>query len=221
MSLIDIFSIQNDANGAQLRNAFTAINGHFGSEIVDIKTIQNTQDKYSDRVATGRQLKNAFDAVNTAMGSKVVDVDSIQNVCDGYQLKAAFEAINTAVDILWPELVINGDFSDGATGWDGIAVTDGIANTTGGTGTQVISTEIGVEYEVHFESNAKGGVPQLAVQNGNSAPSPVLISIACGGNTWKQYSGVFTAGGPESIVVISNGSNLALWDNVSIKKIAG
>ena len=219
MSLIDIQSIQNDADGAQLRNAFRAINTHFGSEIVDIKTIQNTQNKYSDRVATGRQLKNAFEAVNTALGSAVVDISTIQNVCDGNQLKGAFEAINSTVDTLWPDLVTNGDFSDGATGWDGIAVTDGIANTTGGTGTQVISTEIGVEYEVNFDGNAKNGVPQLAVQNGNSAPSPVLVSIACGGTTWKHYSGTFTAEGLESIIVISNGSNLALWDNVSIKEI--
>ena len=221
MSMVNLKSIQNDADGSQLRDAFIAINTHFGSEIVNIKIIQNTQNKYADRVATGSQLRDAFIAINIAFGSEVINPNSIQNVCNGRQLKDAFISINTAADTLWPELVTNGDFENGATGWDSINVVDGVANTINGTGTQVITTAIGVEYSVHFDCDAKGGVPQLAVQNGNSAPSPVLVSIACSGNgVFKAYSGVFTAGGLESIIVISNGSNLALWDNVSIKEIA-
>ena len=120
---------------------------------------------------------------------------------------------------LGPELVTNGNFSNGATGWIGMNVVDGVANTISTTGTQVITTEAGKEYRLTFDADAKGVVPQLAIQNGNVTPSPVIITIGPAGTGMNPYSATFTALGPDSIIVLSNGSNTALWDNISIKEV--
>ena len=120
---------------------------------------------------------------------------------------------------LGPELVTNGNFSNGATGWIGMNVADGVANTISTTGTQVITTEAGKEYRLTFDADAKGVVPQLAIQNGNVTPSPVIITIGPAGTGMNPYSATFTALGPDSIIVLSNGSNTALWDNISIKEV--
>lgn len=114
---VDVKSIQNDADGMQLRRAFAEINAHFGSQVVDISTIVNTQSKYSERKATGLQLRRAFTAINVAFGSEVVDVSSIQNVCNGHQLKNAFTAINEAMEVantVGPNLYPNYELVNGS-----------------------------------------------------------------------------------------------------------
>ena len=121
---------------------------------------------------------------------------------------------------LGPELVINGNFGNGATGWLGLDVVDGVARTIDVTGTQVISTTAATEYQLTFNCDAKGVIPQLAVQNGNVTGSPVIVTVGPSGNgVMLPYSATFTALGPDSIIVLSNGSNTASWDNISIKEV--
>ena len=121
---------------------------------------------------------------------------------------------------LGAELVTNGDFENGDTGWTGLNVVNGVANTISTTGYQVISTTNGSDYQVRFNCDAKGVIPQLSVQNGNTTGNPVILTIGPSGNgTMLPYSGTFTALGPDSIVILSNGSNTALWDNISIKEV--
>ena len=117
------------------------------------------------------------------------------------------------------EIVENGYFNKGDLDWVGMNVVDGVANTIDTTGTQVISTTNTSKYQVTFTADAKGVVPQLAMQNGNVTPGTVLLTIGPTGNGMLPYSGTFTAIGPESIIVLSNGSNTALWDNISIKEV--
>ena len=119
-----------------------------------------------------------------------------------------------------PEIVTNGNFDDGTTGWTGLSVIDGVARTLDTTGYQVVSTEIGTEYRVSFTCDAKGVSPQLQIQNGNVTGSPVIGEVNPSGNTgMKGYQTTFTALGVDSIIILSNGSNTALWDNISIKEI--
>ena len=118
------------------------------------------------------------------------------------------------------EIVINGNFDDGTTGWTGLDVIDGVARTVSTTGYQVISTVAATEYRLTFLCDAKGVSPQLQVQNGNVTGSPVIGEVNPSGNTgMKSYSTTFTALGPDTIVILSNGSNTALWDNISIKEV--
>lgn len=118
------------------------------------------------------------------------------------------------------ELVTNGSFNNGTAGWTGLVVVDGVARTFDVTGTQVISTTAGVEYLLTLDCDAKGVVPQLAIQNGNVTGSPVIVTIGpTGSGIMVPQAATFTALGPESIIVISNGSNTALWDNISITNI--
>jgi len=118
------------------------------------------------------------------------------------------------------EEVINGDFENGDAGWTGLNVAGGVANTVSTTGYQVINTIAGQDYSVNFECDAKGVSPQLQIQNGNTTGSPVIAEVNPSGNgVMVPYSTTFTALDVESIVILSNGSNTALWDNVSIKRI--
>jgi len=122
-----------------------------------------------------------------------------------------------AVDL---ERVLNGDFEDGDTGWTGVSVTNGQATTVSTTGYQVIHTTAGIEYSLNFTCDAKGVSPQLQIQNGNVTGSPVIAEVNPSGNgAMVPYSATFTALGPDSIVILSNGSNTALWDNISIKAV--
>jgi len=118
------------------------------------------------------------------------------------------------------EIVINGNFDDGTTGWTGLDVIDGVARTVSTTGYQVISTVAATEYRLTFLCDAKGVSPQLQIQNGNVTGSPVIAEVNPSGNTgMKGYQATFTALGIDSIIILSNGSNTALWDNISIKEI--
>ena len=217
--MANIIKVQNNADGNQIRNALRAVNTQLGSEVVtDIHKICNTRYNHP-MYASGSQLHTAFKQLNTHFGSDVIDLTTIQNVADGAQLQAAFAAIDSSIAILRPELVINGDFSNGDTGWVGMNVVNGVANTIDTTGTQVINTEASKEYALHFTADAKGVVPQLGIQDGNVTPSPVIITVGPAGTGMKPYSTTFTALGPECIIVLSNGSNTSLWDNISIKEV--
>jgi len=135
---------------------------------------------------------------------------------DVKMLATSQDLVNCAGD----ELVVNGDFENGATGWTGMNVTGGVANTISTTGSQVISTVAGRSYKVTLECDAKGVAPQSQIQDGVVTGSPVLSTVNPTGNgVMKPYSMTFVAGGSDSIIVISNGSNTALWDNFSVKLI--
>jgi len=96
-----------------------------------------------------------------------------------------------------------------------------VARTLSTTGYQVIRTSIGSEYKLTFDCDAKGVSPQLQVQNGNTTGSAPIAEVNPSGDIGMQeYSITFTALGVDSIIVLSNGSNTALWDNISIKVIS-
>jgi len=132
--------------------------------------------------------------------------------------KSSGGAIAVGSVVTPPELATNGTFDDGDTGWVGLDVVDGVARTLSTTGYQVISTVAGVVYKLSFVCDAKGVSPQLQVQNGNVTGSPVIAEVNPAGNgQMKGYSTTFTALGPDSIIILSNGSNTALWDNISVR----
>jgi len=100
-------------------------------------------------------------------------------------------------------------------------VVDGVARTLDTTAYQVISTEAGTEYRLRLDCDAKGVSPQVSIQNGATTGSPVIATVDPTGNgSMLPFSTTFTALGPDTIVVLSNGSNTALWDNISIKRVA-
>jgi len=121
---------------------------------------------------------------------------------------------------LGTEEVTNGDFENGDTGWTGLNVVGGVANTIATTGYQVISTIPGQNYDIKFKCDAVGVSPQLQVQNGNVTGSPVIAEVNPSGNgVMEPYSTTFTALSVDSIIILSNGSNTALWDNISVKRV--
>ena len=96
----------NGGDGRQLRDTFRAINAELGSEVVtNIHKIMNTRLRHPYR-ASGRQLRTAFEQINTYVSLEIVNPRTIQNICDGRQLKLAFEALQKWRDGLpvWAEL---------------------------------------------------------------------------------------------------------------------
>jgi len=123
--------------------------------------------------------------------------------------------------LLGPELVTNGDFEDLDNGWTGLVVNNGIAKTVDTTGYQAISTVAGVEHELNFDCDNAGVAPLLAIQDGAVPPGVQIIGVDCsgGGAGFRHYSGRFKPLSADSVIVLSNGSNTAGWDNISVREV--
>jgi len=117
------------------------------------------------------------------------------------------------------ELVINGTFKAGALGWFQMqVVTGGHGSTDGGEGWQIIQTEVGVTYQFTCDYDRQGVNPSISIKDKTETGSSLLVfnPIADG---WNNVAGQFTALSVESVVHFGNGSDTALFDNVSVKEV--
>jgi hypothetical protein len=126
---------------------------------------------------------------------------------------------------LGPELVSNGDFSNGSTGW-GLAsgvwsVASGVASTVGGSGgslTQSISLTAGRSYVVTLDISGWSANTIVAQFTGGTTVSGAVGPLANG-----RYSTIMTAvSGNTTLAIAKNSAVTALSvDNISVREIAG
>ena len=136
--------------------------------------------------------------------------------------------------VLGPELVTNGDFSNGATGWTGggatLSVTDGVLRVTNsgaaaGSGFQTLGTVAGVTYRLTLTRVAvMGGGVRVTVNSGTSASytgSLQNYNTPSGGS----HTLVFTASSSQSTIAFYvNSSTAGHWigvDNISVRELPG
>ena len=128
--------------------------------------------------------------------------------------------------VLGPELVTNGDFSDGATGWNlgtGWSVASGVA--TGVTGAasavhQVISLKVGAFYKITVNSTLTTGVDLRIVLGDltNIVPGPGVFAIISTGS----YEFFLTPSAPATHIAIRKSTSTgAVVDNISCHEIKG
>ena len=137
---------------------------------------------------------------------------------------------------LGPELVTNGDFSDGTTGWGDtrgatLSVTGGVLSVTpdgilfGCAARQIITTVAGRSYRVTYSAVAAIGNPRVGVRDGTSdfGGGTVLYDIdptPLGNRTFY-----FTAISASSSLLFGQTDNtvtsVAQYDNISVREIAG
>ena len=115
------------------------------------------------------------------------------------------------------ELVTNGDFSNGATDWTGLEVVDGVARVnTSANGIQTLALEIGKTYHLTLDVNAMGVSPSVTI------PKSDMPQIIASGTVFNTYSATFTIISPGTVEIrLANGSQTALWDNVSVREVLG
>jgi hypothetical protein len=130
-------------------------------------------------------------------------------------------------DFAGPELVTNGDFSDGTTGWTStltVAVVSGeLQMTRTGSGQrtyQSIATTAGKTYLVQF--SYRNGTTSSAVYVGTTVGGVDLFPITTTSSaTTAQYTFVFTATSGTSVLQYGLNANTstAFIDNVSVKEL--
>jgi hypothetical protein len=135
-------------------------------------------------------------------------------------------------DYAGPELVTNGDFSNGATGWTSnngtIAVSSGeltVTNTGSafGTASLAISTIVGRTYKISCVAR-RGTASQSFLQVKNSSPvAPSNVaSFSTTSTTNVTLGGVFIATAATSFIcLVNNNTNngTSIFDNVSVKEL--
>jgi hypothetical protein len=130
---------------------------------------------------------------------------------------------------LGPELVTNGGFDDGLTGW----TTSGTVTSTGGQATvtdiswvgQVVTTAVGATYRIDFDlvSATSSVDARLSVDNNTFGQADIadfiLTSLAAGGT----YSYLFTATSTTTYVWfrVRAAANSVTLDNISVKELPG
>ena len=127
------------------------------------------------------------------------------------------------------ELVTNGDFSNGTTGWTAtnatVTVSDGVATIVDNTGTGTFETSIttvaGRTYRITYTTSATREAYVYAL---DSTRSVILSGPGATGTRTGTFSFVFVARDATSILLINDGSNSALTvkiSAVSIREIPG
>ena len=128
--------------------------------------------------------------------------------------------------VIGPELVTNGDFSNGTTGWvdqgtSAGSVVAGSLVVTGGAGgvSQDRSVVAGSVYEVSFEY-AAGTATSVSFRVGaNGGLTGDLLAVQSGLNEGSN-TGYFVASSSSCTIYMRNGtSGTANWDNISIREI--
>jgi hypothetical protein len=139
---------------------------------------------------------------------------------------------------LGPELVTNGDFSNGATGWtlqysSTIAVVTGEMQLTVGTSQiqgrfrQQLSTVIGKTYRISgtYRSGQNGKNVSLKVSNNSNLDSAYLNSTVNNTTSNLNYSGYFTATATTTYIGghidTATQGNTAYFDNISVQELPG
>lgn len=135
-----------------------------------------------------------------------------------------------------PELLVNGDFSAGTTGWTAdfgtIAVTAGVLRVTcdpgGGSGcraTRAIPTVAGRRYHILGTCvQASGSTASIGVGLAGTisiSAGAVVGTSSYGAGSSGAYDCTFTATGPSTMIILTNGAvlgNFGEYDNISVKE---
>ena len=129
-----------------------------------------------------------------------------------------------------PELVVNGDFSNGTTDWTtagdvSISVVGGelqlVRNTTGYQAYQAVSTQVGATYVV--SSKARVSTADYAYFGASTiAGGANLLSVPTSSASMVTLSGFFVATGTTTYIFFGSGNvgdKTVYFDNVSVKEI--
>jgi len=116
------------------------------------------------------------------------------------------------------ELMINGDFANGVAGWIQMQENNGHGSTFGSQGWQAVTTEIGETYQFNCDYDRAGVHPSISVKADSDTGVSLLVFNPVA-NGWNNVAGQFTATSTTSVVHFGNGSDTALFDNVSMRKI--
>lgn len=121
---------------------------------------------------------------------------------------------------LGDELVTNGDFEDGSTGWNvlsGWEVTGGhvVCDTSGGTGSlsQAAILEVGKTYQITVDVDVQSGTGVKL--EGSAGVNLASLNVSGAG---QRY--IFTAGLPD-LVFRRIGDTVTTLDNISVREIPG
>ncbi len=117
-----------------------------------------------------------------------------------------------------PFILMNGDFSDGTTGWVQMQESNGYGSTLGSQGWQIVAVESGATYQFSCDYDRAGVNPSIAVKADSETGASLLVfnPIADG---WNNVAGQFTTTSTRVAVHFGNGSDTALFDNVLITKV--
>ena len=134
------------------------------------------------------------------------------------------------------ELVTNGNFSDGTTGWSsyrgatlsasgGSFVVSANTGSYGGSGSQGITTVAGKTYTLSFQFiSATASNSYVAVRtNPNVGGGTTIAGVTTSGLSAGMHSATFTATGTTTYitVVAQNPNDVTTVDNISVKEIIG
>jgi len=127
-------------------------------------------------------------------------------------------SVELAKEFLGLNRVVNGDFSNGTTGWTAMTVTDGVGSTDGGEGFQVITVKAGKVYDFSCICDRQGASPSIAIKADSTTGSSLLVfnPVVTGG---ALYTGQFTATSNTAVIHLDNANDAALFDTFSIKEV--
>jgi hypothetical protein len=147
----------------------------------------------------------------------------------GASTLAAFgEGVSAVLDekngppVLGPELVTNGDFSAGSTGWfvgGSWSIAAGSASFSGGTTgnlqTNILSLALGTTYAVSFDVSSVSGT--VVIRLGSGATSVATIPS---GSTGRLTFRVAATSGTAFVVRAEVGATITI-DNISVREVSG
>jgi hypothetical protein len=129
--------------------------------------------------------------------------------------------------VLGPELVTNGDFSNGTTGWSAVNSTLTVSNGQGVVTRDVsvayvstpFTTVIGRTYLLIGDIVSFTGVNALIRKSDNDRDT--LNTITAGTSSVGRQRLVFTATATTTYVVLQANTGVAVFDNISVKELPG
>lgn len=211
----------------------------YGDGYYAMLTVRTTPGTYTERVmvtTAGGSFASAFRprAFSGAAASFILRNISVREVRAATQTTTAAKPLLRREPILGPELVVNGDFSAGTTGW---SVTDGtqgsIVVTSGGL---VVTVTVNIAGGIQSLSTVPGKTYQLVGQMrrdtcadvrfraaANTFAGTILGETVVGTSAAMQQATVtFIATSSTTVVYArANGAGTAIFDNVSCREILG
>jgi len=181
---------------------------------------QGTSTALIDNLFTATATTMYFGVVVSGhVANDTVTIDAgitVKEITNYTEANAASEIEYSQENVFGAEEVVNGDFANGSSGWTGLEVVNGYARVnSASSGSQSLTLTNGKTYRLTLDINAKGVTPSFNITN-----STMSTVTASGGDVFKTYSVFFTVVSTGlSNISLSNGSQTALWDNISIKEI--